>query len=392
MSINASICRASLAAILLSTSAAFAEVVVKIGYLEQALEAPPILYNLEEAADDEGLSGVRLGLKDNVTTGKFLKHSYVLEERVVAEGGDLASAARDLLAQTPFIVVNASAADLTLVADLPEASGAVLFNAGSADVELRETECRANVLHTLPSRDMLTDALAEFALSKNWTRLALISGAMEADKAYTRALEKSATKFGLEIVGRKTWEFNSDMRRNAAQEVPLFTQDFDDHELLIVADEIGDFARYIPFNTWLARPVAGTEGLVPSGWSATVEANGAAQLQNRFKKDFNRAMTSKDYAAWAAIRSIGEAVTRINDADAAKVRAYILSDAFELAGFKGAPLTYRQWNGQLRQPIPLTHARALAAIAPLEGFLHERNPLDTLGADMPESACTRFGG
>jgi ABC transporter substrate binding protein (PQQ-dependent alcohol dehydrogenase system) len=239
---------------------------------------------------------------------------------------------------------------------------------------------------------MLTDALAQFALSKKWTRLALISGAMEADKAYAGALEKSATKFGLEIVGRKTWEFNSDMRRNAAQEVPLFTQDFDDHELLIVADEIGDFARYIPFNTWLARPVAGTEGLVPSGWSATVEANGAAQLQSRFKKVFNRNMTSKDYAAWAAMRSIGEAVTRLSSADAAKVREYILSDAFELAGFKGSPLTYRQWNGQLRQPIPLTHSRALAALAPLEGFLHERNPLDTLGADMPESACTRFGG
>jgi ABC transporter substrate binding protein (PQQ-dependent alcohol dehydrogenase system) len=145
MSINASFCQASLAAILLHTSAALADVAVKIGYLEQALQPPPILYNLEEVANDEALSGARLGLKDNVTTGKFLKHTYVLVERVVAEGGDLASAARDLLAQTPFVVVNASAADLTLVADLPEASRAVLFNAGSADVELRETECRANV-------------------------------------------------------------------------------------------------------------------------------------------------------------------------------------------------------------------------------------------------------
>ena len=65
---------------------------------------------------------------------------------------------------------------------------------------------------------------------------------------------------------------------------------------------------------------------------------------------------------------------------------------FELAAFKGAPLTYRNWNGQLRQPIPLTHPRALAALAPIDGFLHERTPLDTLGSDQPETACAEFGG
>ncbi|MEO0362499.1 MAG: branched-chain amino acid ABC transporter substrate-binding protein, partial [Pseudomonadota bacterium] len=69
---------------------------------------------------------------------------------------------------------------------------------------------------------------------------------------------------------------------------------------------------------------------------------------------------------------------------------YMLGGAFELAGFKGRPLTFRAWNGQLRQPVPLTHPRALAALAPLEGFLHQRNELDTLGIDEPESACAAF--
>jgi ABC transporter substrate binding protein (PQQ-dependent alcohol dehydrogenase system) len=130
--------------------------------------------------------------------------------------------------------------------------------------------------------------------------------------------------------------------------------------------------------------------LIPAGWSATVEANGAVQLQNRFRKLAGRNMTSRDYAAWAAVRSVGEAVTRVNKTDAGPVRDYILSDAFKLAGFKGAPLTYRTWNGQLRQPIPLTHSRAMAMLAPLDGFLHQHNPLDTLGMDEPESKCDKF--
>ena len=121
-----------------------------------------------------------------------------------------------------------------------------------------------------------------------------------------------------------------------------------------------------------------------------MEQWGVAQLQSRFKQQHNREMTSEDYAAWAAIRTLGEAVTRTNTNDPATLRDYILSDAFELAGFKGRPLTYRGWNGQLRQPIAVAHPRALVAQAPLEGFLHQTNEVDSLGLDRPESKCGVF--
>jgi ABC transporter substrate binding protein (PQQ-dependent alcohol dehydrogenase system) len=101
-------------------------------------------------------------------------------------------------------------------------------------------------------------------------------------------------------------------------------------------------------------------------------------------------MRPVDYAAWAAVRVVGEAATRTKAADAPTLRAYLLSDAFEMAGFKGAAMSFRPWNGQLRQPIPLAHARALAALAPVDGFLHERTALDTLGLDAPETACRAF--
>ena len=50
-------------------------------------------------------------------------------------------------------------------------------------------------------------------------------------------------------------------------------------------------------------------------------------------------------------------------------------------------MTYRQWNGQLRQPIPLVHPGSVVALAPIEGFLHHRTTLDSLGLDEPESGC-----
>lgn len=74
-----------------------------------------------------------------------------------------------------------------------------------------------------------------------------------------------------------------------------------------------------------------------------------------------------------------------------RLRATLFDDEFQLAAFKGRKLTYRPWNGQLRQPIPLVHPRGMVAQAPFEGFLHPRTDLDTLGFDEPESQCRIHG-
>ncbi|HKK96551.1 MAG TPA: ABC transporter substrate-binding protein, partial [Marivita sp.] len=340
--------------------------------------------------DDLGLRGAELGLDDNNTTGRFLGQTYALSVTIVPEGDDFATAVRSALADTDLLVLDAPAEQVLQAADVAEAQDALLFNAGAADVNLRGEACRANVLHVIPSYAMRADALMQFFVKRRWDDIALIEGERPYDQAWADTLEASARKFGLSFGDRKTWAFDADMRRNAAQEVPLFTQDLGDYDVLLVADAADDFARYISFNTWQPRPVAGSEGLRPMTWHRVVEQWGAAQLQSRFTELADRDMQSRDYAVWAAVRAIGEAVTRTGTADAMTLRDYVLSEDFELAGFKGRPLTFRSWNGQLRQPIPLVHERALVAQAPLEGFLHQRTELDTLGIDEPESTCTAF--
>lgn len=168
--------------------------------------------------------------------------------------------------------------------------------------------------------------------------------------------------------------------------MPLFTQT-KEYDVVVVADERGDFGEYVLFNTWLPRPVVGTQGLTPVAWHRVVEQWGAAQLQSRFEKQAKRWMNGKDYAAWAAVRTVAEAVTRTNTTDLTTLRNYIVSDQFELAAFKGRKLNYRGWSGQLRQPIPLVHPRSLVSQSPQEGFLHPETELDTLGFDAPESQC-----
>lgn len=380
---------AVVAAILLCSNAR-ADVTIDIGYLRIDTPPPPVLSNLDPVPDNIGMAGALSALDDNNTTGRFLGQKYTLTEARVPVDGDVLAAAQTMLARTPFVVLDAPAGVLTAIADLPEAQGALLFNTASGDIDLRNGNCRGNLLHTLPSDAMRTDALAQFLVTKRWADLVLIAGTHESDIAFADALRRSLTKFGLRLKAEKTWAFDADMRRNAAQEVPLFTQDFGDYDALLVADEIHDFGRYVLYNTWQARPVAGSEGLSAVTWSPVIEQWGAAQLQSRFEGKAGRSMQPQDYAAWAAVRALGEAVTRTNSGDPGVLRKYLLSKEFELAGFKGRPLTFRDWNGQLRQPIALAHPRALVAQAPLEGFLHQTNELDSLGLDRPESTCEAF--
>jgi len=367
-----------------------AAVAVVVSYLHVETVAPPVLSNLDPEPADIGLAGARVALADNRTTGQFLGQTYALAEIPVPVGEDALAAAAAALEETGLMLIDAPAETLLAIADLPQAEGAVLFNTAAPDGALRDDACRANMLHTAPSRAMLADALMQFMVRRQWDDLVMIAGSYPEDVAFAEALDRAARKFGLEVRDRKEWVFDADMRRNAADEVPLFTQDFGRYDVLLLADEVGDFARYVPFSTWEPRPVAGSEGLQPVAWAPVVEQWGAAQLQRRFEEQSGRRMLAQDYAAWAALRAIGEAVTRTNVADPAALRAFMLGPDFELAGFKGRPLTFRPWNGQLRQPIPLVHPRALVANAPLEGFLHQTTELDTLGIDSPESACAAF--
>ena len=84
---------------------------------------------------------------------------------------------------------------------------------------------------------------------------------------------------------------------------------------------------------------------------------------------------------------VGEAGSRANTADPAKLVAYMKSPDFSLAAFKGQKLTLRDWNWQLRQPILLFDGRNTVSVSPQEGYLHQFSQLDTLGQDRPETQC-----
>lgn len=372
--------------LLIIASATHAKTEVSLVYANLWVDRDPVLSNILPLPEDQGIRGAELAVADSNTTGRFLGQEYLLQHVSESDETQLLQRLRDLLSegQRLFLLDAPSSTLRTLAAELGDQ--ALIFNVSNPDDELRLSGCYTNLFHTYPSRAMITDALLQWLKARRMDEVLLIKGARAEDQAYAKAVNRSAQRFGVELVDELEWDFDTDLRRAAQRELPLFTQT-DEYDFVIVADESGDFGEYVPFNTWYPRPVGGTQGLVSTGWHRVVEQWGAAQLQSRFEDLTGRWMNGQDYAAWAAVRSVAEAVTRTKSAEPQSVREFILSEQFELAAFKGRPLSFRGWNQQLRQPIALIHPRALVSMSPQEGFLHPRSELDTLGFDAPESEC-----
>lgn len=366
---------------------------VRIAYLTQPIRVILPHSYLEAPPADEGLAGARVAIVDNNTTGRFTKQVFTLQENVVAEDGNVVDAFRGIMASgIRLVVTDLPASRLIELAAMPEAKGTTFLNAGAKDDELRAEQCRANILHVMPSRAMLADALAQYLVAKRWRNVFLVTGPTPADEAYAAAVKRAIRKFGARLAAEKIWNYDPGARRtdtghfSISSEVARFTQGIS-YDVLVVADEAGAFGDDLGYRTTEPRPIAGTQGLVPTIWARPFEQWGATQLRNRFLRQANRWMSERDHAAWMAVRAIGEAATRSKSTEPDAIVAYMKSDQFDLAAFKGGKLSFRAWDNQLRQPILLADARSLVSVSPQQGFLHQYSELDTLGTDRPETQC-----
>lgn len=360
---------------------------VEMAFIKQQAEKLPKLSNLTPPPEDDGVLGGEQGITDSNATGRFLGQEYTLENVVIEPEDNVKEHFERLFDKgIRLFAFDTAAASLLQAADSERGKQALFFNVGTEDDSLRTEQCRANIIHIIPSYAMRADALAQYLVAKKWPRWFLVTGRRDSDKKFAAAVRNAAKKFRAEIVEEKPWDFGPDMRRTAASTIPVFTQDIE-YDVLVVADVVGEFGEYLMYRTWDPRPVVGTQGLMPKIWHPSHEQWGAAQIQKRFRKAYKQNMSEKDYAVWAAVRSVNTAVTREKSVAIDTIRDYLLGPKFELAGYKGQKLSVRGYNHQMRQPIILVSATSLVSVSPQKQFLHEVSRLDTLGYDRRESKC-----
>ncbi len=376
---------------LLLTSAQAAESILTIGYLE--LDKDPRYKEAAMEARFQGqpwgrpFAGAEVALKEARFIGSAIGVQFKLEHMTGPGPAEIASQVNQLLTQgVHFFLVDAPGEVIAPLARRFKGRDILLFNLSALDNALRQVECQPNLLHIVPSQSMLIDALTQYLVSQKWRKVLVLQGPKLQDQALVDALRRAEKRFGLKLVDIRPFKLGRDPRQRSRNNVALLTSGAD-YDVVFVADSEGEFARAVPYQILEPRPVVGSAGLVPDWWHWAWDRNGAPQLNKRFFKQAGRWMTGYDWAAWMAVKVIVEAVQRTQTTDFHTLDAFIHGKDIVLDGFKGYRLDFRSWDNQLRQPIFLTTSNWVIERAPLEGFLHQTNDLDTLGFDEREIQC-----
>lgn len=335
------------------------------------------------------IDGVRLAAADSAFELDAVGLQMEVRDVVLPSVAALPKALAELKAsKVQHIVADLPLAELQqLVQAAPAAlGGAIVFNTGLDDDRLRQQGCAAALLHTYPSRAMLSDALVQYLAARNWRKALVLQGPLADDALMTDAFNRSAKRYGLKITQQRPFKLTGDPRERDLGNVRLLTGDRE-HDVVAVMDSDGEFARMLPYATQWPRPVVGANGLMALAWHPQWDRYGGPQLSRRFVKLAHRPMQGADWAAWVAGRAVAAVLAEHPKAGVQQQLQALRGGGTTIDGFKGRTLSFRAWDGQLRQPLFLSHVDGVVGTAPLDGVLHPKEVLDTLGFDEQESAC-----
>ncbi|HML29189.1 MAG TPA: branched-chain amino acid ABC transporter substrate-binding protein, partial [Hyphomicrobium sp.] len=214
---------------------------IHVLYVKEDRDKELPLSLLDQPEANDGIAGAKLGIADNNTTGRFLNQSFKLD---VLEGSNLddliKGASEKVAAGNSFIIADLGPDSLLKFADAMKGKAVQIFNVGNPDDRLREEDCRANVLHTAPTRTMLADALVQYLVWKRWPNMLMVVGPSAHDQLLADAYRRAAKKFGAKIVEERKFNVDTGNRRadggfeQIQQQISQFMQGAKDHDVVLV--------------------------------------------------------------------------------------------------------------------------------------------------------------
>jgi ABC-type branched-subunit amino acid transport system substrate-binding protein len=262
--------------------------------------------------------------------------------------------------------------------------GTTVLNVGAPDDRLRNEGCERRAFHVMPSVAMYADALTQVLIEqRKLTRWSVTGDGSPRGAEIEAAARRSVARRGGTVTGDA-----------AGADVLLLAVD-DRGVDAGVARAIAEGRRPDRIagigEAGIRLPAERAAGLWAVGWHYELERFSARELNGRFRRRWNAPMTETSWAAWAALKLVGEAVVRAGAGDGAALAAF-LESAPPFDGHKGEALTFRRWDHQLRQPLYVAGPRKREDIGgPLGPFavladVGGKN-LDALGTAMADSRC-----
>ena len=334
-------------------------------------------------------TGAQIGVDEAAALMRVLNTEFSLERITVKSAAEVAPAVTEAMEarKIGFFLIDAPAEAFKPLAAAVKGRDALLFNVSAPDDTLRRDLCAREFVHVTPSLAMRMDALMQYLMSRKWRDILVFEGPQPADAETTKAFTRSVQKFGAKIVANQHFKPGTDPREREQNDPALLSAIRGNYDVVFVADDAFDFVRQVPYHTVLPRPVVGasTSSRSPGTGPGSTTAR-RRSMRGSTRSSGGRRMDGDDWAAWIAVKMIVQSVLRTRSTDFKKQRDFILGDnGFD--GDKGLPVSVRPWDHQVRQAVLLAAPYQVVASAPVEGFLHRINELDTLGDDEPETPC-----
>ena len=325
--------------------------------------------------------GATLGLDDANALATLFGKRLRLETETAGAGGQ---AGRALARAGALAVVGGVGRGAGEALVQVSADGTPTLNVGAPDDRLRNEACERRAFHVMPSVSMYVDALTQLLIEQR--------------KLMRWAVAGDGSPRGAEI--------EAAARRSVARRGGTVIADAAAADILLLAvDDAGvdaGVARAIAEGrrpdriagigeAGLRLPAERAAGLWALGWHYELERYSARELNARYRRRWNAPLAETSWAAWAALKLVGEAVVRAGAGDGAALVAFMES-APPFDGHKGEALTFRKWDHQLRQPLYVAGPRKredvggqlgpFAVLADVGG-----KNLDALGTAMADSRC-----
>ena len=368
---------------------------VKIGFLDLKEDVryddwgihPVDIRSATTIVNRRAYAGAQLAIKELEQFTRIAKAYFSIERHSLANAKEMAEIILSMRDDgSHFFLIDAPTWVTSEVALLTRDKGVYLFNTTAIGDSLRNESCQKHLFHMTASRAMRADAVSQYLVERKWKKVLVLRGPLAQDELMASAFEKSAAQFGIKIVEIRDFLLGNDPRAREQNDLDFLTGN-KRYDAVFIADSDGEFSLSVPYATREAAAVVGAAGVVPRVWHWTYLRHGAPQVHGRFERMHMRRMGEPDWGAWVALKTIAMAIARTKTIEGPRVADYLRNDKFRVDGSKGPGMSIRPWNNQLRQPLLLTTTDWTITRAPIKGFKHRTNDLDTLGYGSQDSAC-----
>ena len=292
-------------------------------------------------------------------------------------------------------------------------------NIGWPGDELRNEECAPYTFHVAPSDAMYLDAITGWFVRAGIRRWGFIyDDSARGRHLYERTLWALEERhFGGREVAQvqvsaadPDWGAALETLRRGEPEVVLALLEPQQQLEFLAASREGEASWQVTgfpypdtqtrsfYEAWVAS-APNDDGLYrASAWEATIDAYGARELNARFRQEMGTPMDVGSWAAYQGVRILYDSAMAARSLDGEALLEYMTGPAAVYDIWKGIGVSFRPWDGQLRQSLYLVHLAAGAeerALVTLVGelpalYLPRTDPierLDQLGDLAPRSSC-----